>query len=249
VFRFPDPRTEPWPLVYSPLPVTLVFTSYLSVVALGPSYLRHRRRLGLRALLLIYSLAMVALSSYMFYEARRQDWLLGIQRVAGNVLILGKALSAVPCAAQQMARVCWWFFSEVLELLDAVFLILRKKQEQVTFLHGSHHGSMLFSWWSGVKHVPGGQAFFIGMLNSFVHIFVYGYYALASLGLRMCWHVWWKRYLAILQLCQFVAIAARSSYNLFTECPFPDGFNTSVFLHILALFLHFYYRTYARGKQ
>lgn len=52
--------------------------------------------------------------------------------------------------------------------------------------------------------------------------------------------------------CQFVAIAAHSSYNLFTECPFPDGFNTAVFLYILsliALFLHFYYRTYTRGKQ
>lgn len=28
--------------------------------------------------------------------------------------------SAVPCAAQQMARVCWWFSSKAIELLDAV---------------------------------------------------------------------------------------------------------------------------------
>ncbi|XP_072779778.1 very long chain fatty acid elongase 4-like isoform X5 [Taeniopygia guttata] len=161
------------------------------------------------------------------------------------------------CASQWitagMARVCWWFFfSKVIELLDTVFLILRKKQEQVTFLHVYHHGSMLFNWWSGVKYVPGGQAFFVGMLNSFVHIFMYGYYALASLGPRMRRHLWWKRYLTILQLCQFVAIAAHSSYNLFTECPFPDGFNTAVFLYILsllALFLRFYYHTYVRGKQ
>ncbi|NXU66946.1 ELOV4 protein, partial [Horornis vulcanius] len=153
----------------------------------------------------------------------------------------------------RMARVCWWFFfSKVIELLDTVFLILRKKQEQVTFLHVYHHGSMLFNWWSGVKYVPGGQAFFIGMLNSFVHIFMYGYYALASLGPRMHRYLWWKRYLTILQMCQFVAIAAHSSYNLFTECPFPDGFNTAVFLYILsllALFLRFYYRTYVRGKR
>lgn len=44
------------------------------------------------------------------------------------------------------------------------------------------------------------SAFFIGMLNSFVHIFMYGYYALASLGPRMRRHLWWKRYLTILQL-------------------------------------------------
>ncbi|XP_066039751.1 very long chain fatty acid elongase 4-like isoform X1 [Chamaea fasciata] len=271
-----DPRTDPWPLVYSPVPVTLVFTSYLLMVALGPSCMRQRQRLELRAPLLAYNLAMVALSSYMFYEFLVTSVLanysylcqpvdysrseLGMRTLGGqgysvveNVLILGKALNAVPCAAQQMARVCWWFFfSKVIELLDTVFLILRKKQEQVTFLHVYHHGSMLFNWWSGVKYVPGGQAFFIGMLNSFVHIFMYGYYALASLGPRMHRYLWWKRYLTILQMCQFVAIAAHSSYNLFTECPFPDGFNTAVFLYILsllALFLRFYYRTYIRGKR
>ncbi|XP_068017012.1 very long chain fatty acid elongase 4-like isoform X3 [Melanerpes formicivorus] len=215
-----DPRTAPWPLVHSPLPVTLLFASYLSVVKLGPLYMRQRKALELRGLLIAYNLTMMALSSYMFYE---------------------------------MARVCWWFFfSKVIELLDTVFFILRKKQEQVTFLHVYHHGTMLFNWWSGVKYVPGGQAFFIGMLNSFVHIFMYGYYALASLGPQMHRYLWWKRYLTIMQLCQFVAIAAHSSYNLFTECPFPDGFNTAVFLYILsliALFLHFYYRTYLKGKQ
>lgn len=43
----------------------------------------------------------------------------GIQCVVGKVLVLGKT-SAVPCAAQQMARVCWWFSSKAIELLDAV---------------------------------------------------------------------------------------------------------------------------------
>ncbi|KAJ7329177.1 hypothetical protein JRQ81_015351, partial [Phrynocephalus forsythii] len=51
---------------------------------------------------------------------------------------------------------------------------------------------------------------------------------------------------------QFMAIAVHSSYNLFTECHFPDGFNLAVFLYILTLivlFLNFYYRTYIRKKQ
>ncbi|NXO93735.1 ELOV4 protein, partial [Certhia brachydactyla] len=247
VFCFPDPRTDPWPLVYSPIPVTLVFTSYLFVVALGPSCMRQRRQLELRAPLLIYNLAMVALSSYMFYEFLVTSFLANYSYLCQPVDYTRSELG------MRMARVCWWFFfSKVIELLDTVFLILCKKQEQVTFLHVYHHGSMLFNWWSGVKYVPGGQAFFIGMLNSFVHIFMYAYYALASLGPRMRRHLWWKRYLTILQLCQFVAIAAHSSYNLFTECPFPDGFNIAVFLYVLsllALFLHFYYRTYVRGKR
>ncbi|XP_055568145.1 elongation of very long chain fatty acids protein 4-like isoform X1 [Falco biarmicus] len=243
-----DPRTDPWPLVHSPLPVTLLFASYLFVVALGPFYMRRRKPLKLRGLLIAYNLTMMTLSSYMFYEFLATSILDDYSYLCQPV-----DYSQSELGMRQMARVCWWFFfSKVIELLDTVFFILRKKQDQVTFLHVYHHGTMLFNWWSGVKYVPGGQAFFIGMLNSFVHIFMYGYYALASLGPQMHRYLWWKRYLTIMQLCQFVAIAAHSSYNLFTECPFPDGFNAAVFLYILsliALFLHFYYRTYIRGKQ
>ncbi|NXM95287.1 ELOV4 protein, partial [Sylvia borin] len=242
-FCFPDPRTDPWPLVYSPVPVSLVFTSYLLMVALGPSCMRQRRRLELRAPLLAYNLAMVALSSYMFYEFLVTSVLANYSYLCQPVDYSRSELGMRVHTSTQGFPLPGFF---------QVFLILRKKQEQVTFLHVYHHGSMLFNWWSGVKYVPGGQAFFIGMLNSFVHIFMYGYYALASLGPRMHRYLWWKRYLTILQMCQFVAIAVHSSYNLFTECPFPDGFNTAVFLYILsllALFLRFYYRTYIRGKR
>ena len=38
-----------------------------------------------------------------------------------------------------------------------VFFILRKKNNQVTFLHVYHHTSMFLLWWIGVKWVAGGQ--------------------------------------------------------------------------------------------
>uniref|UniRef100_A0A8D0FG10 Uncharacterized protein n=1 Tax=Strix occidentalis caurina TaxID=311401 RepID=A0A8D0FG10_STROC len=50
-----DPRTDPWSLVHSPLPW---------------------KPLKLRGLLIAYNLTLMTLSSYMFYEVRRQDWLL-----------------------------------------------------------------------------------------------------------------------------------------------------------------------------
>ncbi|XP_037702163.1 elongation of very long chain fatty acids protein 1-like isoform X5 [Choloepus didactylus] len=58
----------------------------------------------------------------------------------------------------RMASVsCCCCFSKAMELLDMVFFIFWKKPEQITFLHISHHGTRLFSWWAGVKDVPGGQ--------------------------------------------------------------------------------------------
>uniref|UniRef100_S4RR40 Elongation of very long chain fatty acids protein n=1 Tax=Petromyzon marinus TaxID=7757 RepID=S4RR40_PETMA len=131
-----------------------------------------------------------------------------------------------------------------------VFFILRKKFNQITFLHVYHHSSMIINWWLCVKYVPGGQAFLIGMVNSFVHVFIYTYYGLSVLGPAEQKYLWWKRYLTILQLTQFVAIALHTSYNLFTDCDFSDGFNL-VFFYIVTLIilsLNFYIQTYRRDK-
>ncbi|XP_057413551.1 uncharacterized protein LOC102998571 [Balaenoptera acutorostrata] len=43
-------------------------------------------------------------------------------------------------------------------------------------------------------------AFLAGMLNSLVHVFMYLYYGLTSLGPRLRPYLWWKRHLTILQL-------------------------------------------------
>ncbi|KAH9504138.1 Elongation of very long chain fatty acids protein 1, partial [Bulinus truncatus] len=57
--------------------------------------------------------------------------------------------------ALRMVKVCWLFYmSKFIELLDTVFFILRKKFNQVSFLHVFHHGIMPISWWFGVKLVP-----------------------------------------------------------------------------------------------
>uniref|UniRef100_E1BBK7 Elongation of very long chain fatty acids protein n=1 Tax=Bos taurus TaxID=9913 RepID=E1BBK7_BOVIN len=205
-----------------------------------------REPLSLAGPLAAYNLELVVLSGYMFYEFMATSLLANYSYLCQPVDYSQNELW------MRMASVCWWcFFSKVLELLDTVFFILRKKPEQITFLHLYHHGTVLFNWWAGVKYVPGGQAF-VGMLNALVHVFTYLYYGLASLGPRLHPFLWWKRHLTILQLGQFVAIAACSSYNLFAECPFPDSFNVAVLLYslsLLALFLNSYQQTYLRNKQ
>lgn len=41
--------------------------------------------------------------------------------------------------------------------LFKVFFILRKKNNQVTFLHVYHHATMIINWWMAAKYVPVGQ--------------------------------------------------------------------------------------------
>lgn len=67
-----------------------------------------------------------------------------------------------------MANVSWWFFfSKYIELLDSVFFMLRKKFNQLSFLHVYHHSTMLINWWLQIKYVPGGQC------TSSIHLTMY----------------------------------------------------------------------------
>ncbi|CAG5999484.1 unnamed protein product [Menidia menidia] len=70
-----DRRTDPWLLVYSPVPVALVFLLYLCVVWAGPRLMRSRGPVDLKAVLILYNFSMVGLSGYMCYEFLVTSWL------------------------------------------------------------------------------------------------------------------------------------------------------------------------------
>ncbi len=83
---------------------------------------------------------------------------------------------------------------------NQVIFALRKKSNQITFLHVFHHFSMVINSWLGVKYVAGGQTFFLAMLNSFIHGIMYTYYGLSAIGPHMQKYLTWKKYLTQMQL-------------------------------------------------
>lgn len=148
-----DSRVEKWLLMESPVPILTIFVLYLLLVKQGPRWMEQYKPLQLQGWLVIYNLALVGLSVYMFEEflvtAIKSSYSLRCQPVD---------YSDDPLAIR-MASVCWWyFFSKIIELLDTVFFILRKKNNQITFLHVYHHSTMLINWWLGVKFIAGGQS-------------------------------------------------------------------------------------------
>ena len=81
------------------------------------------------------------------------------------------------------------------DFFDTLFFLLRKKQNQVTFLHVTHHCLMPITCYIGLKFVPYGNTGFTPIINSFVHVIMYFYYYLASLGPSMQQILWWKKYI------------------------------------------------------
>ena len=55
-----------------------------------------------------------------------------------------------------MARAVWiYYMAKIIELLDTVFFVLRKKYSQVSFLHLYHHTLMPVCSFVGVKYLAG----------------------------------------------------------------------------------------------
>jgi len=92
-----------------------------------------------------------------------------------------------------------FYLSKFYELLDSYLMALKKKP--LIFLHVYHHFIMPYVIWSGLH---GGWCMALwtsAFWNSFVHVIMYYYYTIASFG----YNPWWKRYLTILQIYQFVS--------------------------------------------
>ena len=135
--------------------------------------------------------------------------------------------------------------------MDTIFFILRKKSSQLTFLHVYHHSTMFLFWWVGAKFVPGGSALSGAMVNCFVHVIMYSYYGFAAFGPKVQRFLWWKKYLTILQLIQFLTGVVLGLNAIITGCQFTRWMQyvfVGYAFSFLILFGKFYKQEYVEGE-
>uniref|UniRef100_H2YG75 Elongation of very long chain fatty acids protein n=1 Tax=Ciona savignyi TaxID=51511 RepID=H2YG75_CIOSA len=143
--------------------------------------------------------------------------------------------------------VWWYYFSKIIELCDTVLFTLRKRDRQITFLHVYHHSTMPILWWIGTKWIPGGQSFVGVILNSSVHVIMYSYYGLSAMGPRVQKYLWWKKYITMIQLVQFVLAIAHTVQSLYVDCPSPRWMHWALIgyaFSFIVLFTNFYIHAY-----
>ncbi|XP_015442752.1 elongation of very long chain fatty acids protein 2 [Pteropus alecto] len=234
-----DSRVRGWFMLDSYLPTFFLTVIYLLSIWLGNKYMKNRKKKGI---LTLYNLGITLLSMYMLAELILSSWEGGYNLQCQDLASAGKADIRV-------AKVLWWYyFSKLVEFLDTIFFVLRKKTSQITFLHVYHHASMFNIWWCVLNWIPCGQSFFGPTLNSFIHILMYSYYGL-SVFPSMHRYLWWKKYLTQAQLVQFVLTITHTMSAVVKPCGFPFGcliFQSSYMLTLVILFLNFYFQTYRK---
>ncbi|KAK6640069.1 hypothetical protein RUM43_008346 [Polyplax serrata] len=243
-----DPQVDTWLFMSSPAPVLLILTCYLYfVLKLGPRLMSNKKAISMKKLLVAYNL----------YQVIFNIWLTSVPVRLGVMSYLvssvcNRTLTNDAYYANALSTGAWWYFiSKVVDLLDTIFFVLRKKQDQVTFLHVYHHTTTCLFSWGYLKYLPGEQGIVIGFLNSAVHILMYTYYMVAALGPEYAKYLWWKKYLTWMQLVQFFLMLTYLLSLLVLNCQLPKAltfFFTGNVVIFLYLFSRFYRKAYRKKK-
>lgn len=243
-----DRRTDGLFLMSSPLPTLLICLTYVLIVKVwGPNYMKNREPLNIRKFLIGYNFFQVVLSTYIFVQLLRAGWWNDYSFRCQPVDYSDnpKALLMLHCAYV-------YYISKFTEFFDTFCFVARKKFSHVSLLHVVHHGIMPISVGLGLKFIPGGHATFFGLLNTFVHIFMYAYYMLAAMGPEYQKYVWWKQHMTTLQMVQFVGIMIHGFQLVFyDDCDFPWQFSYFIGAHAVLffiLFAEFYIKAYVMPK-
>jgi len=233
------------PLVSTPWQTVVITIAFLVAVYLGKRFMRNRKPFELKEIIIIHNLILVIMSAYMcigmVYEVFDKKYKYHCND-----------LDSSP-AGWPMAKYLWLFyFSKIVEFGDTFIMVFRKKDDQISFLHLYHHSTIYLTWWFGVYYGPGGESYFGATLNSFVHVWMYGYYTLAALGFR---DIWWKKYLTQFQMLQFIVNILHALYGVLfcpDSCNFPRMLGYMMVVYMLSLYLlfaSFYSNRYAASKK
>ena len=140
-------------------------------------------------------------------------------------------------------RIYW--LTKLYELLDTVFMILRHKQRQISFLHVYHHSTMIILS-DLVYHIYPYPAFTVYLaLNSVVHVVLYAYYGLSALNPEN--PPKWKKFLTQFQIVQFFLdmVHAIMGYLYHGYCIYGIFYG----LTMISLFSNFYYQAYIKAPK
>ncbi|KAI5726128.1 hypothetical protein M8J77_024197 [Diaphorina citri] len=238
-----------WFLMPSWLPVTSIVVLYLIFVKIvGPRMMENRKPYNIKNIILVYNLVQTVYNayilSYLFYP--------GVISYLFNHSCSPQPRETNPLWMTFCEASYLYFISKIVDLLDTIFFVLRKKNSQISFLHVYHHVMMVFATWAFLRYFKGEQGIFVGALNSLVHVVMYSYYFLAALGPEVQKYLWWKKYITKFQLTQFGLFCIHQVSLIVFSCDMPVALTYFIFSQAVVmcvLFGNFYYQTYTKKNK
>uniref|UniRef100_A0A8D8SG94 Elongation of very long chain fatty acids protein n=4 Tax=Cacopsylla melanoneura TaxID=428564 RepID=A0A8D8SG94_9HEMI len=245
---FADPRTKDWFWSGSLWPpFALMFFYHYFVRSLGPRFMKDRKPYNIDNVLKVYNLFQVTFSVFLVYRVIKDCYM------NANYSLICQPInkSNTPQAMAEIECIWLYYMAKIIDLLDTVFFVLRKKFKQASFLHVYHHTGMILAGLIGTRYVTGGHSVSLGAVNSTVHVIMYTYYLLSSFDKKFT-EAKWKKYITQLQMLQFISLIVHFSFPFIFPCGFPLWPCVVIvpqYMFMLALFYDFYRKAYNKPKQ
>ena len=154
-----------------PYDVILCAVMYLCMIALLYPIGQAVGKCQLRVFGMLHNLFLYALSFYMMSG-------IAITAVASGYSLWNNGVQGPESRhGWRMAKLIWIFYvSKLPEFVDTVIMMLKQNYRQVSFLHLYHHCTIFVIWYIVTLEAPGGEAYWSAMVNSGIHVIMYGYY-------------------------------------------------------------------------
>jgi len=248
--KFEDPRVDHFPLISShhvPLVIGIIAAYFYFVLSFGPKFMKDRKPFKLDSFIIAFNVFQVLANGINVTVALRH-----FLKQDPNWLCILPPYGDTSYSAKVVTQCCYYYFLlKITDLFDTVFFILRKKEQQATFLHIYHHFGMIVMTYVEVKFLSGGgHAIILGLVNSYVHLIMYGYYLATSLKIDVA--NYWKKIITQIQMIQFAVIIVHNVIPLFVPCNFFKVGNFFLIAQnsfMLFLFSDFYYKTYVKAEN
>jgi len=197
----------------------------------------------------IYNVSQIMLCAYMTIEA--------------FMVAYRSGYTCLPCVAfdtenPPAANLLWLFYvSKVWDFWDTIFIVIGKKWRQLSFLHVYHHTTIFLFYWLNSNVFYDGDIYLTILLNGFIHTVMYTYYFICMHtkmpGTGKSLPIWWKSYLTLMQMIQFVAMMSQAVYLMFSGCKYSNTRVVGTYLvyifSLLGLFAQFYVQSYMKPKK
>ena len=227
-----------WPVYYHVFRSFLTCRSaplvgaYLLMCLTAPQLMRLFRPLNLRWPLVIHNIICTFLSGYcviVFAIAFTED---------------SDLFSTTHNEGTLRHAILVYWMTKWYELLDTVFMVLRHKKNQISFLHVFHHASVPMLADYGYNQACWPAFILIGAMNSFIHVVMYGYYGLTAFYPLRDFPI--KKRVTQLQMTQFLILTVQAAWGYL-------NYNFCIYsiiypLVLFSLFSNFYYQAFL-GKR
>ncbi|CAE7673757.1 ELOVL7 [Symbiodinium sp. CCMP2456] len=159
-------------------------------------------------ILVVYNMMQMLLNTYVFLRLLQEAWLQGFSYPWGNQFVYTKD-------SHRLGYFIWFHYHCCqLELLDTVFVVIRKKFQKITFLHVWLRLLNMWGWFFACRYACGGDTYFPAAVNAATRAVVYAFYSLSLLSQRGVPLVR-KAHVTELQMFQFAICACHALFCMY----------------------------------